>query len=61
MKMREFEILDLSLKFRNVALWRGLQPREADAVAFEFLFHLMDGVRARSSGTPSGPRADIRH
>jgi hypothetical protein len=48
MQMRELEILDLSVKFRNVALWRGLQPRDADTVAFEFLIHLMNPSGSRT-------------
>lgn len=61
MKMRELEILDLSVKFRNVALWRGLQPRDADAVAFEFLLHLMNGAHVRSTPPAAGSHGDIRN
>ena len=41
MDMREFELLDLSQRFRHVARWRGLSERDADTVAFEFLLHLL--------------------
>ncbi len=61
MKMRELEILDLSVKFRNVALWRGLQPRDADTVAFEFLIHLMNRERVRSTRPAPGPLSNFRN
>lgn len=61
MQMRELEILDLSVKFRNVALWRGLPPRDADTVAFELLIHLMNRARVRSTRPAPEPFSNFRN
>jgi len=36
------ELLTLSLRYRQVAKWRGLGPEQADLAAYEFLLRQVD-------------------
>jgi len=37
------ELLELSLRYRQVAKWRGLGVEQADLAAYEFLLRQVDG------------------
>jgi hypothetical protein len=38
----EIELLELSLRYRQVAKWRGLGTEQADLAAYEFLMRQVD-------------------